>query len=95
VLLSLVTPFVSFTLVYALPNDGSFENTAVVRTVELAGSTTHVTTSYQFKALRGAEKKYWFTLSEHDGGRTSWMEAKLKGSKQTLKVEQFGLTPKK
>jgi len=95
VILSLVSPLVSFTLVYALPKDGSFENTAVVRTVELAGSTTHVTTSYQFKPLQGKETSYWFALSEADAARTSWMEAKWKGSKQALNIEQFGFAAKK
>lgn len=68
----------------------SFENTAVVRTVELGGSTTHVTTTYQVRALENDIQQYVFVLSADDAARTSWLEAKVKGSSSTLKLEATG-----
>ncbi|KAG9037725.1 dolichyl-diphosphooligosaccharide--protein glycosyltransferase subunit 1 [Tulasnella sp. JGI-2019a] len=65
----------------------NFENTAIVRSVDLGGATTQVTTTYQVRALKDGSQQYFFTLSAGDAARTSWMEAKLKGGSSPLKLE--------
>jgi oligosaccharyltransferase complex subunit alpha (ribophorin I) len=66
----------------------SFENTAIVRTVELGGSVVHVTTTFALKSLEDGLKTYTVALGRHDKARTSWLEAKVKGQKATLQVEE-------
>jgi oligosaccharyltransferase complex subunit alpha (ribophorin I) len=78
-------------LAVALPSlalaDHSFENTAIVRTVDLLGSIVHVTTTYAVKALQGAST-YTIALSEEDAERTSFIEVKVKGGKDVLPLKQ-------
>jgi len=72
----------------------SFENTAVVRTVELSGSLVHVTTTYAVKALENGSKKYTIALGENEAEKTSWLEAKVKGKSEPLKVDEHELNPR-
>ena len=67
-----------------------FENAAVVRTVELDGALTHVTTRYSVRALEDDASKYIFALGEDDGKLTSWIQAKVKGGDE-LVLESNGL----
>ena len=69
----------------------SFENTAIVRTVELGGSLVHVTTTYAVKALEDDSNIYTIALSEDEHKRTSWIQAKMKGEPVPLHLEDFGL----
>lgn len=87
-LLTFIAPVLFFCRVHAQLGNTTFVNTAVVRTIDLGGSTTHVTTSYQFKSLKPNSKKYYFALSSQDEQRTTWMEAKFKGASESLKVEK-------
>ncbi|EJD01498.1 oligosaccharyl transferase alpha subunit [Fomitiporia mediterranea MF3/22] len=80
-----------FTYVVA---DHSFENTAIVRTVELAGSLVHVKTTFAAKALETGAMIYAFALGREDGERTSFMEARLKGEQEPLELQRFGLNAK-
>lgn len=66
----------------------SFENTAIVRSIDLGGSTSQVTTTYQVRSLQDGSNEYYFTLSDNDAARTSWMEAKVKGSSAPLVLKQ-------
>jgi oligosaccharyltransferase complex subunit alpha (ribophorin I) len=74
------------TLAYGL----SFENTAVVRTVELGGSVAHVTTTFAIRSLEDGLKTYTVALGRDDKAKTSWLEAKVKGQKATLQVKEGG-----
>ena len=71
----------------------SFENTAIVRTVDLGGSLVHVTTTYAVKALEDGSNIYTIALSENEHKRTSWIQAKMKGESVPLQLEHFGLNP--
>ncbi|OJT10161.1 Dolichyl-diphosphooligosaccharide--protein glycosyltransferase subunit 1 [Trametes pubescens] len=71
----------------------SFENTAIVRTVELGGALVHVTTTYAVKALEDGSSVYTLALGEQEHAHTSWLEAKLKGQAEVLPLEDFGYHP--
>lgn len=73
----------------------SFENTAIVRTVELGGSLVHVTTTYAVKALEDGSNLYTVALGENERKRTSWIEAKIKGQSQLLGLEDLGYDQKR
>jgi dolichyl-diphosphooligosaccharide---protein glycosyltransferase subunit 1 (ribophorin I) len=79
---------ISFTTVYA--NSPSFENTAVVRTVELGGDLTHITARYSVRALNDGVGEYTFALGEEDHDLTSWMQAKVKGADEELQLKPNG-----
>ncbi|KAI6035371.1 Ribophorin I [Pisolithus orientalis] len=64
----------------------SFENTAVVRTIELGGSVVHVSTTYAIKALEAGQTVYHIALAKDEKEKTSWMEAKVKGQANPLVV---------
>ena len=81
----------SSTLVSAHPP--SFENTAVVRTVELSGSLVFVTTTYAVRALDDGAKHYVVSFGENEGKTVSWFEAKLKGQNEPLGVTTGPLDP--
>lgn len=72
----------------------SFENTAIVRTVELGGSLVHVTTTYAVKALEDGSSIYTIALGEDEQKKTSWIQAKVKGETVPLHLEKFGLNRK-
>ncbi|KIO31035.1 hypothetical protein M407DRAFT_241952 [Tulasnella calospora MUT 4182] len=70
------------------PNPAAFENSAVVRSIELGGATTQITTSYTVRSLQNKNGVYVFALSKDDASKTSWMEAKLKGSNTPLELKR-------
>ncbi|EDR12406.1 oligosaccharyl transferase alpha subunit [Laccaria bicolor S238N-H82] len=74
--------------VSALASSQSFENTAIVRTVELGGSVVHVTTTYAIKSLTGASNVYTIAISHDEREHTSWLEAKVKGQQQSLPTQE-------
>ena len=78
--------FLSVTSVLA--SSHSFENTAIVRTVELGGSVVHVTTTYAIKALKDGLKTYTVTLGRDEKAMTSWLQATVKGQKTILPVKE-------
>lgn len=78
--------FISVTSVLA--SSHSFENTAIVRTVELGGSIVHVTTTYAIKALEDGLKTYTVTLGRDEKEKTSWLQATVKGQKTVLPVKE-------
>jgi oligosaccharyltransferase complex subunit alpha (ribophorin I) len=82
---------ISLSLVSAASH--SFENTAIVRTVELGGSLVHVTTTYAIRALDNSAKQYIVTLGEKEAQSTSWFEAKLKGENEPLSLNRGLLDP--
>jgi len=67
-----------------------FENTAIVRTVELGGSLVHVTTTYAVKALENDVRTYSLALTTDEMEKTSWLEVKLKGQSEVLGVSDGG-----
>lgn len=73
----------------------AFENTAIVRTVELGGSLVHVTTTYAVKALEAGSSVYTVALGPEERKRTSWVEAKVKGQSQSLALEELGYDDKR
>jgi hypothetical protein len=68
----------------------SFENTAIVRTVELGGSVVHVTTTYAIKAIEAGTRVYTIALGLEEKRKTSWLEAKVKGQQSALTVTDHG-----
>ncbi|GLB33802.1 putative essential subunit of the N-oligosaccharyl transferase (OST) complex [Lyophyllum shimeji] len=64
----------------------SFENTAIVRTIELGGSVVHVTTTYAIKATQAGAKVYTIALGSEEKQKTSWLEVKVKGQQTPLAV---------
>lgn len=81
----------SLTLVSALPL--SFENTAIVRTVDLGGSLVYVTTTYAVRALDDGAEQYIVSLGEKEAQSVSLFEAKLKGQSAPLGVTTGLLDP--
>lgn len=71
----------------------SFENAAIVRTVDLGGSLVHVTTTYAIKALENGAQKYAIALGEKEAALTSYIEAKIKGQSELLEVHARPLHP--
>ncbi|KII95215.1 hypothetical protein PLICRDRAFT_206669 [Plicaturopsis crispa FD-325 SS-3] len=69
----------------------SFENTAIVRTVELGGALVHVTTTYAAKALEPNADSYTIALSQDEKSKTSFFEVTIKGQRTPLKWETHGL----
>ncbi|KAF7965817.1 hypothetical protein HWV62_41729 [Athelia sp. TMB] len=82
-LLGLVAPAISLA-------SQSFENTAIVRTVELGGSLVHVTTTYAVKALEAGSSVYTVAIGTQQKERTSWAEAKIKGQANALELQDKG-----
>jgi len=89
--LSLPVLALYFTLAKAAAH--SFENTAIVRTVDLGGSLVHVTTTYAIRALDSGAKQYVVSLGEGEAQSVNWFEAKLKGQSVPLKVTTGPLDP--
>lgn len=79
----------------SLTSAHSFENTAVVRTIDLGGSLVHVTTTYAVKALENDATVYTLALAEREHERTSWLEAKIKGQQEILHMESAGFDSEK
>ncbi|KAI0080902.1 oligosaccharyl transferase alpha subunit [Panus rudis PR-1116 ss-1] len=73
--------------------DHSFENTAIVRTIELGGSLVHVTTTYAVKALEDGSSIYTVALGDDEHKKTSWLEVKVKGQAAILPLERVGYNP--
>jgi oligosaccharyltransferase complex subunit alpha (ribophorin I) len=71
----------------------SFENTAIVRTVDLGGSLVHVTTTYAIRALDDGAKQYVVSFGEQEWQAVSWLEAKLKGQSEPLPIKTGLLDP--
>lgn len=68
----------------------SFENTAVVRTIDLGGSLVHVSTTYAIKALEAGQAVYHVALAKGEKEKTSWMEARVKGQAKSLSITDLG-----
>ncbi|KAG6814173.1 hypothetical protein H0H92_000849 [Tricholoma furcatifolium] len=62
----------------------SFENTAIVRAVELGGAIVHVTTTYAIKATQPNAKVYTIALGQQEHERTSWFDVRVKGQQTSL-----------
>lgn len=68
----------------------AFENTAIVRTVELGGSLVHVSTTFAVRALEAGQKVYHIAITKEEKEKTSWMEAKVKGQAKPLTMTDLG-----
>jgi oligosaccharyltransferase complex subunit alpha (ribophorin I) len=83
-----------FLLGLTLPSLGyssqSFENTGIVRTLELGGSLVHITTTFNVKVLESGSNLYTIALGQEEKRKTSWIEATVKGQKELLKLEDLG-----
>jgi hypothetical protein len=66
--------------VHALtPPPSSFVNTAIARTVELGGATTHVTTQYNVKATEDGNGEYRLALAGKGDEEPAWWEVMVGG----------------
>ncbi|KAF8311164.1 oligosaccharyl transferase alpha subunit [Clavulina sp. PMI_390] len=77
--------------VSALSVSPSFENTNIVKTVELGGSAVHVITSYTARSLSKNNGVYYVAIPRHQDSHTSWIEAKTKGASAPLTIEKHGI----
>jgi hypothetical protein len=68
--------------------DLAFENTAIVRTIELGGSLVHVSTTYAVKALEPGQARYQIAISKDERAKTSWLEVKVKGKTTPLELSE-------
>ncbi|KAK1236568.1 dolichyl-diphosphooligosaccharide--protein glycosyltransferase subunit 1 [Marasmius sp. AFHP31] len=68
----------------------SFENSGVVRTIDLGGSLVHVTTTYAAKALQDNADSYTIAVPNDDLLKTSFLEVKVKGQPKPLVVSYGG-----
>ncbi|KAK0206551.1 oligosaccharyl transferase alpha subunit [Desarmillaria ectypa] len=82
------SPFILLGLVFsALPAiSHSFENTAIVRTVDLGGSLVHVTTTFAARSLEPDASIYTIALGEQEEEKTSWLDIKVKGQQDSLEA---------
>ncbi|TFK75916.1 Ribophorin I [Pluteus cervinus] len=64
----------------------SFENTNILRTVELGGSQVQITTTFAIKALQPNAKTYTLALDVDEQEKTSWLEVRLKGQQEGLEM---------
>ena len=71
--------------------DNTFENTAIVRTVELGASNIHVRRTFVAKALETGSVIYAFALGRDEAEKTSFFEARLKNEGEPLELQHFGL----
>lgn len=69
--------------------DHSFENEAIVRTVELGGAVVRTKTTYAVKALDSASTIYVFALSADQHEKLAAMEANVKGGEK-LVLQNYG-----
>jgi oligosaccharyltransferase complex subunit alpha (ribophorin I) len=88
------TVLLSLTLLAKGKADAAFENTAIVRTVDLGGSLVGVTTTFAVKALEAGSQVYTLAFGDEERQKTSWLEAKVKGQSQALKVVDRGRNSK-
>ena len=70
--------------------DNSFENTAVVRVIELQGSLVHSKTTFMAKSLDTGAMVYTFALGKEEGEKTSFIEARIKNEERPLELQHFG-----
>lgn len=75
----------------ALQIPPTFENSAVLRTVELGGSTTVVTTSFTTRSLASGNSLYYIALPRDEDDRTTWLDVKVKGKATVLPIQKHGL----
>ncbi|KAK4684417.1 oligosaccharyltransferase complex subunit alpha (ribophorin I), partial [Tremellales sp. Uapishka_1] len=73
-----LVPFLS-PLVRALAPPQSYVNTAIARTVDLGGATTHLTTQYNIKATANSPGEYWLALAGEDDEEPAWWEVTVGG----------------
>lgn len=92
-LLTYLAVYVAFicTSLTGVAADHSFENTAIVRTVELGGSNVHVRRTFVAKALETGSAIYTFALGRQEAETTSFLEARLKNEAERLELQHFGL----
>lgn len=83
-LLSLLLSVISYAL-----GDHSFENEAIVRTVELGGAVVRTKTTYAVRALDAASSIYVFAVSADEHEKLAGMEAKIKGGER-LALQNYG-----
>ena len=89
VFLGLLPSLARFALALNVPT--SFENTAIVRQVDLGATLATVTTTYTVRALEDGAIKYRITLSREEGSITSWAEARLKDHTPYLLLKANGV----
>lgn len=84
----LLLQLISWASLSTADNSPAFENTIVTRTIELGGSSSHVTTSYSIRSLEEGTSTYWFALGGDEVYQTSWIEANIKGRSEKLEVQR-------
>ena len=76
-------------LALALSVPRSFENTNVARTIELGGSLTLTSTTYQVRVLEDNVSEYTVTLGKEDGAHVSWFVPKIKDIELAVTASGF------
>ena len=66
-----------------------FENDAITRNIEVAGSLTYVSTTYNVKPLREGKSVYIITFSQEERAVTNWIRARIKGKEVDLPTSNW------
>lgn len=61
-----------------------------MRTVDLDGATTQISTAFQITAKKEGASTYFVSLTDEEASRLSWYEAKVKGTNTQLEVKPWG-----
>ena len=73
----------------------AFENSAIVRVVELGAALAHVRTTYSIKSLDGESSTYAFAVGEKEHEKTSFIEVKVKGKPRPLQLAPATYDPER
>jgi len=68
-------------LVFGLNIPQTYINTAIARTIELGGLTTHITTQYNVKSTDNSPGDYYLALAGEGDEEPAWWEVSLGGKK--------------
>lgn len=73
----------------------AFENSAIVRVVELGAALGHVRTTYSVKSLDGESTTYAIAMGEKEYEKTSFIEVKVKGKQKPLELPPVIYSPER
>lgn len=77
---------------WALSPPANYINTAIARTVELVGATTHFTTQYNVKSTTDSPGEYYLALAGKGDDAPAWWEVSVGGQEvQVRHVDAYVL----
>jgi len=73
----------------------AFENSAIVRVVELGAALGHMRTTYSIKSLDGESTTYALAVGEKEHEKTSFIEVRVKGKQKPLQLPPVIYSPER